>query len=148
MRDLILVAVLVAASLAGAAPTYFAQTPPGTRPELFAPGLVSTGQHELSICFTPDGRSLYLTVTGPVYWPRFMLHSHDEGDRWSDLREVDFFCAPRRDSYPFVAPDGRDPEPSRQWAPGHLLDSSHGSGGASIEQRAHPKVRPPVCMQG
>ena len=34
---------------------YLGQEPPGQEPELFAPGLVSTGAQELSICFSPAG---------------------------------------------------------------------------------------------
>ena len=35
---------------------YFGQKPPGTRPEVFAPGLISTQQQELMISFSADGK--------------------------------------------------------------------------------------------
>ncbi len=39
---------------------YLGQTPPGTKPEVFAPGIVSTTEgFEFSIAFTPDGREIY-----------------------------------------------------------------------------------------
>jgi hypothetical protein len=51
---------------------YFGQTLPGTLPEVFAPGIVSTkGGHEFSCTFTPDGRAFYFN-RGPniyvAYW--------------------------------------------------------------------------------
>jgi len=86
---------------------YLGQSPPGTEPTLFAPGLISTGGQELSICFSPDGGELYLLVTGPVYTPRHLLHSHMDPDGWTDLAEVSFCSPDRQDGYAFVAPDGK-----------------------------------------
>ena len=40
---------------------YFGQTPPGTTPQIFAPGIVSTPAHEFSCSFTPDGKEFYFT---------------------------------------------------------------------------------------
>ena len=41
---------------------YLGQAPPGRTPELFAPGVVSTGLDELNSVFSPDGRELYFCV--------------------------------------------------------------------------------------
>lgn len=38
------------------------QEPPGMTPELFAPGIVSTGLDELNAFFSPDGREFYYCV--------------------------------------------------------------------------------------
>lgn len=86
---------------------YFGQDLPGVEPTLFAPGTISTGGQELSICFAPDGADMYLFVTGPAYRPRYILHSRMEEAGWTDLAEVTFFSPDREDSYPFVAPDGK-----------------------------------------
>jgi Tol biopolymer transport system component len=40
---------------------YLGQTPPGTTPAVFAPGIVSTKAHEFSCSFTPDGKEFYFT---------------------------------------------------------------------------------------
>ncbi len=40
---------------------YLGQKTPGTTPEIFAPGIVSTADHEFSCSFTPDGNELYFT---------------------------------------------------------------------------------------
>jgi len=85
---------------------YLGQEPPGQEPELFAPGVVSTGGQELSICFSPAGDDVYFFVCGPTYNPRIILHSRREGPTWTTPRETGFFDAERTDSYPFVAPDG------------------------------------------
>ncbi len=42
---------------------YLGQQPPGVIPELFAPGIVSTGLHEHSaVLITPDGNDIFFTV--------------------------------------------------------------------------------------
>jgi Tol biopolymer transport system component len=38
---------------------YLGQKPPGTTPEIFAPGIVSTTAHEFSCCFMPDGKEFF-----------------------------------------------------------------------------------------
>ena len=38
---------------------YLGQTPPGSEPELFAPGLVSTGFYERDLLISPDGDEIY-----------------------------------------------------------------------------------------
>lgn len=61
---------------------YFGQTPPGSEPEVFAPGLVSlTDTREYGITFSPDGREVYFTrattTTGGI-----MVSRWDE-DGWT-----------------------------------------------------------------
>ncbi len=41
---------------------YFGQTLPAIIPEIFAPGIVSTGMEESTITFTPDGKECYWTL--------------------------------------------------------------------------------------
>ena len=38
---------------------YLGQKPPGKTPEIFAPGIISTGFNERNLAFTPDGRELF-----------------------------------------------------------------------------------------
>jgi len=58
---------------------YLGQPPPGLKPEIFAPGVVSMGSHELSITFSPDGEEVFFFAAGPTYDPGFILHSRLEG---------------------------------------------------------------------
>jgi len=85
---------------------YLGQRTPGTEPELFAPGVVSTGWHELSITFSPTADELFFFATGPTYEPRMILHSRLEHGVWRTPREAVFSDPGRTDSYPFVTPDG------------------------------------------
>ena len=39
---------------------YLGQKPPGMKPEIFAPGIISKGYSEYAITFTPNGKELYL----------------------------------------------------------------------------------------
>jgi hypothetical protein len=86
---------------------YLGQEPPGAEPALFAPGLVSTGAQELSLCASPDGDEIYFFVTGAAFNPRIIMETRREDSGWSTPREVSFFSSDRSDSYPFVAPDGQ-----------------------------------------
>jgi len=38
---------------------YVGQTPPGSSPQLFAPGFISTGMYERDVAMTPDGNEFY-----------------------------------------------------------------------------------------
>lgn len=41
---------------------YFGQKPPGMTPEIFAPGIISTGYSEIKAVFSPDGREIYYQI--------------------------------------------------------------------------------------
>jgi hypothetical protein len=47
---------------------YLGQPPPGDVPEVFAPGILSTHLHEYSITISPDGRYLFFSYEGDMYW--------------------------------------------------------------------------------
>ena len=86
---------------------YLGQKPPGMTPELFAPGIVSTGANDMSICFSPDGDEIYYFISGPSFQPRIILSSHIENTVWTRPKELPFFDKDRTDSRPFMTPDGR-----------------------------------------
>ncbi|HSG28922.1 MAG TPA: hypothetical protein VLA34_10610, partial [Candidatus Krumholzibacterium sp.] len=44
--------------------SYLGQKPPGMRPELFAPGILSTEANEFNATFTPSGDAVYFTGRG------------------------------------------------------------------------------------
>ncbi len=46
---------------------YLGQQPPGESPELFAPGIVSTGLYERDLVMTPDGKEIYFCVAAPGF---------------------------------------------------------------------------------
>ena len=47
---------------------YLGQKPPGDKPEIFAPGIVSTAGHEFGSSFSPDGRYLFFSRNMDIYW--------------------------------------------------------------------------------
>ena len=85
---------------------YFGQRPPGDSAVIFAPGLVSTGINELSICFSPGGDRMFYFICGPAFNPRIILESRIENSIWTEPKELPFLDHGRSDSYPFMSPDG------------------------------------------
>jgi hypothetical protein len=67
---------------------YLGQKPPGMKPELFAPGIISTGCGEGCAAFTPDGKEFYFILQGkPNHIIMFMKQLHDQ---WTEPRIVPF----------------------------------------------------------
>jgi len=61
---------------------YLGQPPPGPEPRLFAPGIVSSEEHETNITFTPDGRELCLSRINADQTRRWLLVMRMERERW------------------------------------------------------------------
>jgi hypothetical protein len=71
------------------AQAYFGQTPPGDKPILFAPGVISNGNQDLNTCsFSADGKTLVFTR-----WmgndPRLVV-SRFENAHWTEPADVNF----------------------------------------------------------
>lgn len=77
-----------------------------TEPELFAEGVVSTGEYESHPAFTPDGRTLYFVRSTPQFtnWTIYVTHYID--GRWS-APKVAPFSGKHRDADPFITADGK-----------------------------------------
>ena len=95
---------------------YLGQKPPGIKAEIFAPGLISAGENELHITFSPDGMefsyTIYTTVerilvepTGP-FKKLFVMYSNMEEGHWTEPKEFSFNPA-RSERFPFFSPDGK-----------------------------------------
>lgn len=114
------VAVLTAALVSGAlivAPpasaqarpqgAYLGQTPPGLTPQVFAPGIVSTGAHEFACSFTPDGKEFYFTRMAPQN-PTLIMVTRMVDGTWTEPEPASFNDPAARMSFePQVTPDGR-----------------------------------------
>lgn len=90
---------------------YLGQKAPGKSPELFAPGIVSTGAHEHSSpVFTPDGQEVYWTVNvmfEGVYVTHLILGARLQDGVWT-RPEIPAVC--RRFAFcenPCLSPDGQ-----------------------------------------
>lgn len=109
---LLVIVGAVAAASAGAQPTpagdYLGQTPPGRTPQLFAPGIVSTGLNERDLAITPDGNEIYFSVVGPNYaHSTIMVVKRVEG-RWGRPEPASFSGSPEQmDIEPAISPDGK-----------------------------------------
>ena len=67
---------------------YLGQKPPGMTPEIFAPGIVSTGMREFASVFSPDGTFFFFTnSSAPFATILFMERRNDE---WTSPRVAPF----------------------------------------------------------
>ena len=68
---------------------YLGQKPPGMTPELFAPGIVSTGLDELNAAFSPDGGEFFFCVRS-ITGPASIFHMKMRKGIWSEPRLLPF----------------------------------------------------------
>jgi len=85
---------------------YLGQTAPGLTPELFAPGLVSTGLAERDLAVSPDGNA--------IYWGLFMgdmgtfIECRRVNHRWQEPEVISFGRDADHTVFePCLSPDGR-----------------------------------------
>lgn len=84
--------------------SYFGQTPPGLKPEKFAPGIISTDEDEQNGIFSPDGKEFYFTkVTKQFEFIPFRIKISD--NEYGETEKCDIY-----DTYQageiFVSPNG------------------------------------------
>jgi glyoxylase-like metal-dependent hydrolase (beta-lactamase superfamily II) len=85
---------------------YLGQKPPGSRPEIFAPGIVSSAKAvEFGVTFTPDGREMYFTKRKDGGRNTIMV-SRWEKDGWTAPQEA-AFAKGFPSNEPYITPDGR-----------------------------------------
>lgn len=69
---------------------YLDQPEPESVPRLFAPGIVSSEEHETKISFAPDGRELCFSRINPDQTRRWLLIMRLENGRWTTPRPAPF----------------------------------------------------------
>ncbi|MEJ2203487.1 MAG: hypothetical protein P8170_05215 [Gemmatimonadota bacterium] len=85
---------------------YLGQQPPGAMPELFAPGIVSTGMYTRDVAMTPDQQEIYFTVMVGGF-SVIMSTRRGEGV-WTEPEVAPFSGDPRFfDAEPAISPDGQ-----------------------------------------
>lgn len=82
---------------------YLGQNPPGTIPEIFAPGFVSNGFHEHSITFSADGSEAFYTMSDNKYSQYIIVHLISENNIWQKP-EIATFSGQYSDMCPFFSP--------------------------------------------
>jgi len=110
MKNLVVWMLLVL--LAGVAAVVVAQTPksyfvdhPLSQPQIFAEGVISTGDHESHPAFSPDGDTLLFVKMAPDYTKWTIFVSHFAAGKWSEP-EIAPFSGQYWDADPFINRDG------------------------------------------
>jgi len=62
---------------------YFSQEPPGETPEVFAPGIITHGFHELSITISPTNDEMFYIISDRGYTFYALVHLKREKNSWS-----------------------------------------------------------------
>jgi Tol biopolymer transport system component len=86
---------------------YFGQNPPGEKPELFAPGIISDGLHNRDLAMMPDGSEFYASVNLRNFDLSTILAVEQTADGWEAPR-VARFATDKRRRYlePAISTDG------------------------------------------
>lgn len=81
--------------------SYLGQKPPGSIPEAFAPGIVTTEHYEYCGVFSLDMKEFYLIRDGGKYEKPSFVVFKNINNRWQES-----VVSPRK-GQPFIAPDGK-----------------------------------------
>jgi hypothetical protein len=102
---------------------YLGQTPPGTTPVVFAPGIVSTGLYTRDITITNDGKEIYFCISDPFITGIFVTKQVDGA--WTEPVIAPFSGKEFLDMEPHISPDGKKffflsnrPPPGKEQKPG------------------------------
>ncbi len=86
---------------------YLGQRLPSEEPELFAPGIVTTGLITRDIAITPDGKEIYFCTATPGYKYTTIMVSKEIDGKWTEPESAAFA---RKADYmflePHITPDG------------------------------------------
>ncbi|MBU1011563.1 MAG: hypothetical protein KKG99_01040 [Bacteroidetes bacterium] len=85
---------------------YLGQKPPGLTPEIFAPGIISFGFHELRITFSPEGDDVFYVTCANRYTHRILVHIRSNNGKWFEPELVPFAWDCNNGS-PSFSPDGK-----------------------------------------
>lgn len=87
---------------------YLGQSPPGSEPQLFAPGIVNAGLYTRDMSMMPDGSELYFGINVGSYQLTAILVAKQVGGRWTRPEVTPFSADPRwSDIEPAIAADGQ-----------------------------------------
>jgi len=86
---------------------YLGQTVPDSLPELFAPGIVSTGMFTRDVAISPDGKEIYYCVAIGNYTYSTIVYTREVGGKWLAPEIVPFSGGPGvMDFEPAFSADG------------------------------------------
>ena len=84
---------------------YLGAVPPENIPLLFAPGIVSGGEHDMSITMTPDLKKIYWSRSG-FDWFSTILMIEEVNGIWSSPKLANYGAQPK-DNYPYISANGK-----------------------------------------
>jgi Tol biopolymer transport system component len=85
---------------------YLGQIPSGDKPELFAPGIISTGMYTRDVAMTPDGTEFYYGIMESGF--SVIMETRLENGRWTQPEVAPFSSNPRHlNIEPAISPDGQ-----------------------------------------
>jgi hypothetical protein len=85
---------------------YLGQTPPGITPEIFAPGIISTGLYTRDVAISKSGDEIYFCVSDGGLNAIFVTKL--EGNRWTEPVIAPFSGKGFFDFEPHISPDGNN----------------------------------------
>lgn len=87
---------------------YLGQTPPGDEPQLFAPGIISTGLIVRDLTMTPDGTEIYFGVVTGFFNHATIAYTKMANGRWTRPEVAPFATDTRyMNMEPHITPDGQ-----------------------------------------
>jgi Tol biopolymer transport system component len=106
MMSLMLLLIALSSLASAATGPYFGQTPPGTTPTIFAPGILSlTNRWETRIAFSPDGNECFFTVPNVGYTNPQLYYTTCVNGVWTSQQPAPFMTSSSKNE-PFYSADG------------------------------------------
>lgn len=69
---------------------FLGQKPPGLVPEMFAPGIISHGFHELGLAVSPQSDEMFYIMSDRYYSHYVIVHTYQENGIWKKPETADF----------------------------------------------------------
>ena len=86
---------------------YLGQTPPGSIPQIFAPGIISLSNRlETYPTFSPDGRDMFFSVVNASWLNGVIFHTQERNGVWTIPDTADFSKNIYINWESFISPDG------------------------------------------
>ena len=86
---------------------YLGQTPPGTIPQIFAPGIISLyNRFETYPTFSPDGKEMFFSVVNSAWTSGKILHTREVNGIWTAVDTAGFSTNNFINWESFISPDG------------------------------------------
>ncbi|WP_221930764.1 serine hydrolase domain-containing protein [Changchengzhania lutea] len=88
---------------------YFGEKPPGSTPEIFAPGIISlNGRTEYGISFSPKLDEVYFSAKNKISGDAAIYFSKLEGKKWTPIKKANFTKGKKdTEMQPFVSFSGK-----------------------------------------